>query len=145
MLGADVYCYGPAVRFIDGSDNTINEIIRRPTPPVKNPIPLTDGQIIRVGSLEVRVMYTPGHCEGSCCFVAGNAVFTGDCLFKDSIGRCDLPTGNYGIMLKSLAKLKKLYKAEGDKEVFPGHGDSSRLSYEVRFNPYIRESDAFIE
>jgi glyoxylase-like metal-dependent hydrolase (beta-lactamase superfamily II) len=71
------------------------------------------------------------------CVKCGLAFFTGDTLFKENCGRCDLPGGDYSQMLKSLNRISKL---EGDLTIHPGHGEMSSLSHERQFNPYMRES-----
>lgn len=94
-----------------------------------------EGHTLKLGSLEFKVMETPGHSEGSVTLMCENALFTGDTLFRDSCGRTDLGGGSMQILMKSL---KKLYFLEGDYEVYPGHADSTTLSRERRFNEYMR-------
>ena len=103
------------------------------------PIPYTDlfadGQTLRFGQIELQVIGTPGHTPGSCCLKTGNWLFTGDTLFRGSIGRTDLPCGNWEQMEASLQKLAAL---EGDLFVYPGHGDATTLDRERAVNPYLR-------
>ncbi len=103
------------------------------------PIPYTDlirdGDVLRFGSIELQVISTPGHTPGSCCLKTGSWLFTGDTLFRGSIGRTDLPCGDWEQMAGSLKKLSAL---EGDLYVYPGHGDASTLDRERTFNPYLR-------
>ncbi len=94
----------------------------------------SEGDIIKVGSLEFKVLETPGHSRGSVTLLCQNALFTGDTLFKDSCGRTDFEGGSYDVLMKSL---KRLYLLEGDYEVYPGHADSSTLNRERRFNYYM--------
>jgi glyoxylase-like metal-dependent hydrolase (beta-lactamase superfamily II) len=94
-----------------------------------------EGDVITVGGLEFTVLETPGHSAGSVTLKCQDALFTGDTLFRDSCGRTDLPGGEMKKLLHSLARLSKL---EGNFEVYPGHGDSSMLDNERRFNYYIR-------
>ena len=95
----------------------------------------SEGDVMRVGSLEFRVMETPGHSPGSVTLICGDALFTGDTLFRDSCGRTDLPGGNMNTLLRSLRRLAEL---PGDYEVYPGHMDSTTLERERRFNYYMR-------
>ncbi|MEA4822426.1 MAG: MBL fold metallo-hydrolase, partial [Erysipelotrichales bacterium] len=94
----------------------------------------SDGAIMHVGSLDFHVIQTPGHSPGSVTLRCGNALFTGDTLFRDSCGRTDLPGGDMDTLMLSLKKLALL---PGDYEVYPGHMDSSTLERERRFNYYI--------
>lgn len=95
---------------------------------------LDDGETLSVGSIPVRVLHTPGHTAGGCCYVTPEAVFTGDTLMGYSVGRCDLPTGDEAALAKSLKKLAAL---PGDPAICGGHGPVTRLSEEKRRNPYL--------
>ena len=93
-----------------------------------------DGDILKVGELGILVLETPGHSPGSVTLLCGNAMFSGDTLFKGSCGRVDLEDGNMDQMLESLTRLSKLRQ---NYEVYPGHGEYSSLDTERKFNPYI--------
>ena len=95
-----------------------------------------EGDTFNVGDMKCTWMNTPGHTVGSSCILTGDTIFSGDTLFYIECGRCDLDTGNYSEMLKSLKRLALL---EGDYAVYPGHGQSSRLSFERKHNPYMKE------
>lgn len=95
---------------------------------------LDDGEIIELGNLKIRVMHTPGHTIGSCCYLVENAIFSGDTLMKGSCGRTDFPTGSYPQMMDSLKILKNL---DGDYHVYPGHECETTLDYERKNNPYM--------
>ncbi len=95
---------------------------------------LKGGETFVEAGVSISVIHTPGHTAGSCCYVVGNILFSGDTLFRLSIGRTDFPTGNAGQMKKSLAKLLAL---PVDYTVFPGHGMPTKLSYERNNNPYV--------
>lgn len=86
---------------------------------------LFDGSVIGFGTHEIKVIHTPGHTNGSCCFSAGHILFTGDTLFSDGYGRCDLYGGSYAKMWRSLERLRAL---ETDYTIYPGHGDSVKLN-----------------
>jgi len=100
-------------------------------------IHLEDGERISVGSLEVRVLHTPGHSAGSVVLLAGDVMLAGDTLFAGSCGRCDMTGGQGRAMMQSLARLGLL---EGDFKVCPGHGPMSTLDCERRTNPYMRQA-----
>ncbi len=94
-----------------------------------------EGDVVEVGSLRFRVIATPGHTPGGVTLVCGEALFTGDTLFKGSCGRTDLPGGD---MEQELASLRRLCELPGDYEVYPGHMDMSTLEREREFNYYCR-------
>ncbi|MBQ8831801.1 MAG: MBL fold metallo-hydrolase [Oscillospiraceae bacterium] len=93
-----------------------------------------EGDVIKVGNLEFKVLETPGHSRGSVTLLCGDAMFSGDTLFRDSCGRTDFEGGDMATILKSLLRLSNL---EGDYEVYPGHMGSSTLSRERSFNYYM--------
>lgn len=82
----------------------------------------------------IRAINTPGHSKGSVCYIVDKYMFTGDMLFQGSIGRTDLPGGDTYEMKKSIELLKGISE---DYVVLPGHGPSSSLSMEKKFNPYF--------
>ncbi|HEM56315.1 MAG TPA: MBL fold metallo-hydrolase [Thermodesulfobium narugense] len=90
--------------------------------------------IIKLDSHKVRVLETPGHTPGSVIYIIENYMFTGDTLFKDSIGRMDLPGGDKALMKKTLRRLSEI---EVDYTVLPGHGPSTSLKREQKNNPYF--------
>ena len=93
--------------------------------------------VIPFGSHDIRVLHTPGHTSGGVCYIIDDMLFSGDTLFKESVGRTDFPSGNSDDLKTSL---QRLYLLKGDYKVFPGHGDTTTLSYERENNPYIKEA-----
>lgn len=98
----------------------------------------SDGDIIKFGSHEIQVISTPGHSPGSVIFYCNDEkiAFSGDTLFRMSIGRTDFKGGNYDSMFQSLRRLPHLI--DTDSAILPGHGPETKLSEELRFNPYMR-------
>jgi len=94
-----------------------------------------EGEEISAAGLTFKTLETPGHTHGSVCYLCGDALFSGDTLFAGSCGRTDLPGGDWITILKSLRRLSQL---SGDYTVFPGHGNSTTLSQEKLYNPYMR-------
>lgn len=105
--------------------------------PPQGSIMIKENDIIRVGTLEFKVLETPGHSEGGLTFVCGDALFTGDTLFKDSCGRTDLRFCNSQKLMQSL---KKLYNLQGDYEVYPGHNEQTTLERERKFNYFMQSA-----
>ncbi len=93
-----------------------------------------DGDELTIAALDFSVMETPGHTPGSVCLRFGDKLFTGDTLFAGSCGRVDFPGSSPSDMKKSLARLAAL---ERNLEIYPGHGESTTLSYEQKTNPYL--------
>jgi len=94
-----------------------------------------EGDVIKAGNLEFLIIETPGHSTGSVTLICNDALFTGDTLFRGDCGRTDLEGGSEDVMMQSLKRLSEL---NGDYEVYPGHAESSTLSYERSFNRYMR-------
>ena len=98
---------------------------------------LEDGEIIKVGESTLEVICTPGHAEGSISLYAEieGWVFTGDALFCRSIGRTDFPGGSYETLRKSIKE--RLFHLPDDTEVFSGHGESTTIFDEKRYNMFL--------
>lgn len=99
--------------------------------------PLADGDILKLGEEEITVIGVPGHSPGGLAFYAPEAhfVITGDSLFNRSIGRTDLPGGNHSTLVKAVTE--KLLTLPGNTRVYPGHGPSTTIDDEIRFNPFL--------
>ena len=93
-----------------------------------------DKPYLQLGVFKINVFHTPGHSPGSVCYLIENHLFTGDLLFKNSIGRTDLYKGNSTDMSKSL---KFICSLDGDISVYPGHGPLTNMRAEKALNPYI--------
>ena len=100
-------------------------------------VDLEDGEVIKVGNGKLEVICTPGHAKGSISLYAmmEGWVFTGDALFCRSIGRTDLPGGNYEELRESIRT--RLFTLSDDTEVYCGHGESTTIGEEKDFNPYV--------
>lgn len=103
----------------------------------KSDIVLGDGEEFKIDGINVKCIYTPGHTNCGVCYLVDNKkLFTGDTLFLRSIGRSDLPTGEQAVLVNSIKN--KIYTLDDDIEVFPGHGESTSVGYEKKFNLYVR-------
>lgn len=111
-----------------------------------DPLPAIDsfyqaGEIIPFGACQARPHHTPGHCPGGVCLEvvgpasAGTHLFVGDTLFAGSIGRSDLPGGDYGTLMHSIRTV--LFSFGDDAAVHPGHGPSTTIGQERRTNPFL--------
>ena len=108
-------------------------------PDIGATLPYDEGDTVQVGSLTVKVLHTPGHTPGGVTLMVENqgVLFTGDTLFRGSMGRTDLMGGNYQTIMQSLARLAGL---EGDWHVLPGHEMASTLEQERKTNPYLMQA-----
>ena len=95
---------------------------------------LYEGDMLPLGEEELCVLETPGHTPGSICLLTADALVSGDTLFCGSVGRTDFPGGNALNLYGSLARLASI---EGERTVYPGHGQVTSLSYERTTNPYL--------
>jgi hydroxyacylglutathione hydrolase len=100
---------------------------------------LTGNEVLQFGDLSGQILHTPGHSPGSCCFLMTGSVprlFSGDTLFRESIGRTDLWGGSYESLLNSL--MQKILPLPDDMIISPGHGPESTLRHEKKNNPFLR-------
>jgi glyoxylase-like metal-dependent hydrolase (beta-lactamase superfamily II) len=110
-----------------------------PQPPID--VFYTPAQVIAFGGYEVRVLHTPGHCPGGVCLqigkkgAPGKDLFVGDTLFGGSIGRTDLPGGDYNTLIASIRNV--LLPLGDDAIVHPGHGPDTTIGQERRTNPFL--------
>lgn len=104
-------------------------------------IRLQDGDIVRIGNLEITVIHTPGHSPGSACFLVNGNLFTGDTLFVGDVGRTDLNGGSFDTLLQSIKE--KIIVLPATTRVWPGHDygetPTSTLAWEMKENPYITD------
>ena len=108
----------------------------RPSPPIGHY--LEDGEIISFGNHSFKVIHTPGHSKGGVVFYyeAEKTLFTGDTLFRMSVGRTDLPGGSWAELMDSLEE--KIATLPKDTIAYPGHGPKTLLAEEFSMNPYFR-------
>lgn len=110
--------------FFDGRKNAFYTFFHKDRQFRSPEILLSDGDEIHVGSITLKVIHTPGHTKGSICLTDGKVMFTGDTLFANSYGRCDLYGGDISELRRSLDDLKKL---PPDTLIYPGHASSQDL------------------
>ena len=109
-----------------------------------NPEPdrlVSDNEIIKVGDLEVKVLHTPGHSPGSVTYHVDNHLFVGDLIFAGSIGRTDLPGGNYTTLINSVKS--KIFTLADETIIYPGHGPSTSVGEEKKYNPFFNSYSLF--
>ena len=103
----------------------------------KADILVSDGDELKVGDVTLKFIHTPGHTEGGMCIYVkeAKALFSGDTLFRQSIGRTDFPGGSYKEIMDSIRK--KLFLLPDDTNVFPGHMGTNSIGFEKENNPFV--------
>lgn len=96
---------------------------------------LKEGDVLTIGSVKLEVIHTPGHTPGSICLKTDGAVFAGDTLFYEAIGRTDFVYGSEKDILRAIKE--KLFILDDDLIIYPGHGRSSTIGHEKKNNPFI--------
>ena len=108
--------------------------------PIHNPTPLEGGQTLTVAGLELDVVHAPGHSPGCVMLISDGVVFSGDVLFRGSIGRTDLPDSDPAQMQQSLRG--PVWNLDDGLQVLPGHGPATTVAHERATNPFLREASA---
>lgn len=132
--GAEICCGENEKEYIFSSEN-INLLGGVYIPHFKIFRTFRDGEKFNLCGIDFTAIHTPGHTAGSMCYLAEGCLFSGDTLFYGSIGRTDLPTGNFERIVSSV---KKLFALPGDLKVYSGHGEDTTLDFERQYNPYVR-------
>lgn len=136
LSGAKVYAYeGEKELCEDASLNVSKGAGRACT--VKADEYVKDGEEITAAGISCRLIATPGHTGGSCCYYFENdkILISGDTLFQESVGRTDLPTGSMSMLVRSVKE--KLLPLPEEVKVYPGHGESTTIGYEKKYNPFL--------
>lgn len=90
---------------------------------------------ISIGGEKIKIINTPGHTLGGVCYFVDNKLFSGDTIFLGSVGRTDLPDGSYEQIKKSVKNVLEMF--DDDVKIYPGHGDSTTVAYEKKYNPVL--------
>ena len=134
--GAEVYIHAEDAKMLNSKEYSLAagmSFIKYT--PVTDWTAVLGDSCINDGDLSFKVIHTPGHSEGSVCYVCEDVIFSGDTLFRCSVGRTDFPGSNPLDMQNSLRKLDLL---EGDYKVLPGHNSPTTLNFERKMNPFMK-------
>lgn len=98
---------------------------------------LEDGEVFEMAGFSIKMYHTPGHTEGSCCYYLEDedVLISGDTIFCENCGRCDLPGGNFAKMQESLRKI--IPHLPKEVRIYPGHGEETTIHHEQSYNPYL--------
>ena len=134
--GAQFLLHPEDLEIARGAAQTAERWLGRPIDPPPEPDGLlSDGDEVEVEGLKLKVLHTPGHTLGSVSFYTEGMLFSGDTLFRGSIGRTDLPGGNYQQEMASI--VDRLLELPDDTVVLPGHMEETRIGHERQTNPFI--------
>lgn len=136
LTSAPVYAYEGEEEVLLSSDLNVSAGAGRACTVKANTL-LKDGEEVTIEGMTFKLIATPGHTQGSCCyyFEEANMLISGDTLFEESVGRTDLPTGSMSTLVRSVKD--KLFELPDDTVVYPGHGDSTTIGHEKKYNPFI--------
>lgn len=97
-----------------------------------------DREVLKLAGMDIEVFHTPGHTKGGSCYYFSciDTLFSGDTLFAESVGRTDFPTGSMSELVRSIKE--KIMILPDTTKVFPGHGESTSVRYEKKYNPYLQ-------
>ena len=137
LSGAPIYAYEAEKVLCEDAVTNVSEQVGRPYTVIPDRY-LKDGEEITVADMTCRLIATPGHTVGSCCyyFEEDGLLIAGDTLFQESVGRTDLATGSMGTLVRSIKD--RLFTLPDDTKVYPGHGDSTTIGYEKEYNPFVQ-------
>ena len=134
--GAEVFIHAEdAIMLTDRRKSLADDMPYYVYRPVEKYTAIDEGDKIELDELVFEVLHTPGHTKGGVCYRCGDALFTGDTLFKMSMGRTDFPGGSLKEIFASLGRLARI---DGDLEVYPGHNETSTLDHERKYNDYMK-------
>ena len=120
---------------LEDRSGNLGEMLGIKSETLKADVIFNENDYIDFGNKKIQVILTPGHTPGGACFLLDDILFTGDTLFSGSIGRTDLPGGDYDTIMESLRELMNL---PADTVVLPGHGPETTIAQEKINNPFIR-------
>lgn len=137
LTGAKVYAYEKERDVLDSVELNASEMAGRACT-VEADVYGKDGEEWQLADITVRLIGTPGHTHGCCCYYVEEAdiLVCGDTLFEGSVGRTDLPTGSMGELVRSIKD--KLFVLPDKTICFPGHGGSTTIGDEKMYNPFIQ-------
>jgi glyoxylase-like metal-dependent hydrolase (beta-lactamase superfamily II) len=94
-----------------------------------------DGDILKLGDYEIKVIHTPGHTQGGVCYYVDGKLFSGDTIFRESVGRCDLEGGNFNQIIESITS--KIFTLPPNTLIYPGHGKMTSVEWETEHNCFM--------
>ncbi|MBR6665631.1 MAG: MBL fold metallo-hydrolase [Lachnospiraceae bacterium] len=138
VSGAKIYALEEEKVLCEDVKNNLSAMVGRAYTVVPDTY-VREGDVLTFDSMDFKVIATPGHTIGSCCYYVEKAgiLISGDTLFQESTGRTDFPTGSMSSIVRSIRE--KLFILPDETKVYPGHGDSTTIAYEKKYNPFVAE------
>lgn len=96
---------------------------------------INDNDVLTIGKNEIKVLHTPGHTQGGVCYLIDNMLFSGDTIFRESVGRCDLEGGDFVQIVDSIKK--KIFTLPEETVIYPGHGRATDVAWEKLHNNFM--------
>lgn len=94
-----------------------------------------DGDVIKLGETEIKVIHTPGHTQGGVCYLVDGKLFSGDTIFREAVGRCDLEGGDFDQIVESIQN--KIFTLPPETVIYPGHGRMTSVEWEKENNRFL--------
>ncbi len=137
LSGAPIYAYEEEKVLCESAVNNVSDQVGRPYTVIPDKY-LKDGEEVTIAGMTCKVIATPGHTVGSCCyyFEEDGILISGDTLFQESVGRTDLATGSSSAIVRSIRE--KLFVLPDEVKVYPGHGDVTDIAHEKKYNPFCQ-------
>ncbi len=138
VSGAKIYALDEEKVLCEDVKNNLSAMVGRAYTVVPDEY-VREGRVLTFDNMDFKVIATPGHTIGSCCYYVEKAgiLLSGDTLFQESTGRTDFPTGSMSSIVRSIRE--KLFILPDETKVYPGHGDSTTIAYERKYNPFVAE------
>ena len=138
LTEAEIYALAEEEPLLKNGKTNLSVFIMRRVITMEADEYVRDGQELTLSGIRLKVLRTPGHTPGGCCFYCEEAgcVFAGDTLFQGSVGRSDFPGGSMSELVRSVKE--KLFPLPDDTKVYPGHGEETSIGYEKKYNPFVR-------
>ena len=137
LSGAKIHAYEGERELCEDAQRNVSAQAGRPET-VQADFYEKDGSLLEIAGFRLKLIATPGHTGGSCCYYLEEEklLFSGDTLFEGSVGRTDFPTGSMSSLIRSIKE--KLLVLPEDVIVYPGHGDTTTIGDEKKYNPYCQ-------
>lgn len=137
LAGAKLYALNMEEELLSDPHKNVSEQMGRPYTIVPD-VWLKDGEVLTIAGMTFQVIATPGHTAGGCSYYFKDTGFllSGDTLFQESVGRTDFPTGSMGTLVRSVKE--QLFVLPDETKVYPGHGDSTTIGHEKKYNPFCQ-------
>lgn len=133
--GASVYIHQQDAAMLNNAEANLSIYLGEDFKMPNKVIIVNEGEIIEVGEIKLKVRHTPGHTRGGISILVESSLFSGDLIFAGSVGRTDLPGGDFNMLIKSIRE--KVLTLPDDTVIYPGHGPATTVGLERISNPYL--------